>query len=337
MFLKNNINLFAVGLHSFGGLSILKALLNKKYNNIYLDNRIKKHKINTISNKITFIKSYSYKRILTEKKLSKKNGISIYGNGLPPIFRSKSYIYCIFQNANIFREFYQIKFHQWLFSLDSLRYLYFKLFKKNVDCWIVLSPLASQIIKSKVSSYIPVQIYNVFDQEIPTQNIAVKDKLYDFIYPASGLSHKNHKLILESLIELAKKKIFPKVLLTLNDKEKKKFGIEKIKMKFSLNIDCKYYPDKKEFNEIYKRSKILLYVSKNETLALPILEAYQHGLIIIAPKAMYSNQFLMPDLTFEQSSVHSLTETMLKALNQKDVTPKKFSKIDNFSNFLKKL
>ncbi len=221
MFLKNNINLFAVGLHSFGGLSILKSLLNKKYNNIFLDNRLKKQNIDVTSNKITYLKSYSYKRIFAEKRLCKEDGISIYGNGLPPIFKSKSYVYCIFQNANIFREFYEIKFYQWLFSLDSLRYLFFQIFKKNVDCWIVLSPLASQIIKSNVPNYIPVKIYNIFDKEIINQNKKIEKKLYDFIYPASGLSHKNHRLILDALIKLAKIKIFPKILLTLNDKEKK--------------------------------------------------------------------------------------------------------------------
>ncbi len=81
----------------------------------------------------------------------------------------------------------------------------------------------------------------------------------------------------------------------------------------------------------------MLYVSKNETLALPILEAYQHGLIIIAPNAKYSNQFLLPDFIYDQSDVDSLVEIMIKALKRKDVTPKKFSNFDNFSKFLDNL
>ena len=81
----------------------------------------------------------------------------------------------------------------------------------------------------------------------------------------------------------------------------------------------------------------MLYVSKNETLALPILEAYQYGLIIIAPNAEYSNQFLIPDFMYDQSDVNSLVEIMIKALKQKDVTPKKFSDFDDFSKFLDNL
>ena len=81
----------------------------------------------------------------------------------------------------------------------------------------------------------------------------------------------------------------------------------------------------------------MLYVSKNETLALPILEAYQYGLIIIAPNAKYSNQFLVPDFMYDQSDINSLVEIMIKALKKKKVTPKKFSDLDNFSKFLDNL
>ena len=64
MSLKNNLNLFAIGLHSFGGLSILKSLLTRKYNNIFLDYRLKKKKLNITSNEIDYLRSYSLKKLI---------------------------------------------------------------------------------------------------------------------------------------------------------------------------------------------------------------------------------------------------------------------------------
>ena len=179
---KNNIKLFAIGLHSFGGLSILRNLLNRNYNQIFLDRRLKKKNLNLDLNKVQYLSSYSLKRLLIEKKIANYEGIVVYGNGLPPVFRSKSYVYCIFQNANIFRDFYDIKLFRWLFSLDSIRFIFFQLFKKNVDCWIVFSPLSEEIIKSKVPSYIPVKTYNIFNEMKPQRSMT-ENKIYDFIYP----------------------------------------------------------------------------------------------------------------------------------------------------------
>lgn len=336
MSLKNNINLFAIGLHSFGGLSILKSLLTRKYNNIFLDYRLKKKKLEIISDEIDYLNSYSLKRLILEKKISNQKGVVIYGNGLPPFFKSKSYVYCIFQNANIFRDFYEIKYLKWFFSLDSLRYFYFQIFKKNVDCWIVFSPLSEKIIKSKVPSYIPVKIYNIFNT-IKFSSGKSENKIYDFIYPASALSHKNHKLILEALINLSKKNIFPKIFLTLKESEKQKLNINALVKAYNLKIHCEYLEDQSKFQDNYKKSKTLLYVSKNETLALPILEAYNYGLIIIAPKTYYSSQFIKPDFTYMQSDVNSLTSSMIEALDQKHSTKKKFPKLENFSDFLREI
>ena len=49
---------------------------------------------------------------------------------------------------------------------------------------------------------------------------------YDFIYPASGENHKNHRRLFEALIILSKKKIFPKLVVTLNKYELNKFNVK---------------------------------------------------------------------------------------------------------------
>ena len=52
-----------------------------------------------------------------------------------------------FQNANLFRDSYKINFLKWIFSLDSIRYLNFKIYSKFVDNWYIFSPRAEEILK----------------------------------------------------------------------------------------------------------------------------------------------------------------------------------------------
>ena len=65
---------------------------------------------------------------------------------------------------------------------------------------------------------------------------------------------------------------------------------------------------------MYKQCKALLYLSSNETIGLPILEAYRSNLFIIAPKLPYSDQFIKPDLMFDLDKKDDLLECIEKSL-----------------------
>ncbi len=70
---------------------------------------------------------------------------------------------------------------------------------------------------------------------------------FDFIYPASLMNHKNHKLLINALIKLSNKKIFPKVVLTLEKKDEKKLNIEKLNLKYNINLINFYEPNQEKF------------------------------------------------------------------------------------------
>ena len=55
------------------------------------------------------------------------------------------------------------------------------------------------------------------------------------------------------------------------------------------------------------KNKSLLYISLNETIGLPIIEANKYGLFIIAPELEYSKQFINPDITFDINSEKELS------------------------------
>ena len=147
-------------------------------------------------------------------KLNRKDHI-LFLNGLPPIIKFNCEVSVAFQNANIFRSFYKIKFVDWIFSKDFLRNITFLLGKKNVDNWFVFSPVSQKILNKELNKYTNIKIINVlseFSNFIKSNSL---DHQYDFIYPASGLKHKNHSLLFEILVQLSKEGVYPKVLITL--------------------------------------------------------------------------------------------------------------------------
>ena len=134
------------------------------------------------------------------------------------------------------------------------------------------------------------------------------------------MKHKNHKLLLNILIDLSKIKIYPKVLITLDDKSLSKINFNKIKNKYNLNLYNKFEKDHQKFLEVYNECRYLLYLSSNETIGLPILEAYSYGLQTIVPNLKYSSQFISPDYLFDLDSKKEITNVIIKCLNQSQNT-----------------
>lgn len=335
---------YSVGLHKEGGLNILNRFVKENENYTYiLDNRLK----NKINIKNSYFKSNNFFSIIINliylKFKLKKEDHLVFLNGLPPVFKYDCTVSVMFQNANLFREFYKINTLKWLFSKDFLRFLDFKIGLNNVDNWYVFSPISKKILSNYLKNYINLKTINIFEDYKPQNPNKNKNYKYDFIYPASLMSHKNHKLLIDVLINLSKKQIYPKVLLTLNDEEKNKIDFNKLIEKYKIKIFNYYDSNQQNFQNIYNHCKALLYISSNETIALPILEANKYNLFIIAPKLPYSEQFIKPHLSFDinkEKDLLSCIEYCLKNnfnLTNQTKENLQFDSNIKLSNFFKKV
>jgi uncharacterized membrane protein YecN with MAPEG domain len=110
----------------------------------------------------------------------------VFLNGLPPIFKYKSNVITYFQNANILN--FTNGFDK-IISSNLLRSLKFFFFKKNVNKWVVFSNYAEDELKKHINKKL---IYKE-KIHIKIEKREREKKIYDFIYPANGASHKNHK------------------------------------------------------------------------------------------------------------------------------------------------
>ena len=187
------------------------------------------------------------------------------------------------------------------------------------------------------TNHVKEEIFNKFKLEaIKTpiyETISPKktNKIYDFIYPASNSSNKNHKMLFESLSKLDKKlnkKIT--VVLTLPDLIKKRVIFNNIEI---INVG---ELDHKDIILLMSKTRFLVFPSIFESFGLPLIEAAQLGLKVIAPKTDYVTELIKPSLFFNINSPNDLKNKMYFALNNE--TPSTKIKIESkISNMLKEL
>jgi len=326
---KNISILNAVGVNSLGGRNVLDIFKGFKPNKIYFNLKIKK-----------FYFLYFYRMYLDFYfyfNIKSNETLLIYLSGMPPLIKSKAFTQCCFQNANIFFKNCNLNFFSWLFSLDSIRFFFFKIFSNNVDQWIVFSQFSKKIlIDNNINDYKikVVDIFSLDEQKIKFNNfkssiLSQTNKKYNLIYPADNLNHKNHINVFNALIILAKSNIYPRVLFTLDIKEKKNSRFLKLKKLYNLNVDFKIFK-KKDMIHVYKNSEALIYPSLNETVGLPIHEALRYNLIIIASNLVYVRQFIKSNLLFDPLDPKDIARKINFFLNKKNIN---FSLTKNKINF----
>ncbi len=162
-----------------------------------------------------------------------------------------------------------------------------------------------------------------------------QDIKWDFIYPADDAVHKNHDLIIKSLINLSKESIKPKVIFTIKKNSKLSKRIYSVNKKFGTNITNLGVISEKETINNLKSSRYLLYPSLFESLGLPLLEANYFKIPIISSSESFVFEICKPIATFDAKNIKNIEEIIKKSYLQKNVVSKsKVLQSDNFLNII---
>jgi len=272
----------------------------------------------------------------------KRNDYSAYlffGN-TPPLFKVKGNVILYIHNKLIVEPLFShsipIKTRLKLIVQKVL----IRFFSKNVDLIVVQTPsmktlAENQILKCKIICF-PFYNYETKDNE--------EKKIYDFIYPSYGYTYKNHENLIEGLIKLSHKGLFPSIALALDSGIDLRLvkNIELKKIDFNLNIKVFLDEDIKGVNKLYKQSKCLIWPSFTESLGLPILEAFHNGLDILASDLDYINDLVkIPDPwlfdPYSSSEVANSMENYLYNSQESKKRNKLLLKIYHSDEFLEKI
>lgn len=141
------------------------------------------------------------------------------------------------------------------------------------------------------------------------------DAVRDFIYAADGEAHKNHRNLLAAWILLAEKGLQPSLGLTLNPRFHDLLReIDSAKSRYVLRIDNLGIVPRKELMREYKASRALIFPSLGESFGMPLIEAAEAGIPIVASELDYVRDVCDPVQTFDPNSPVSIARAVRRHL-----------------------
>jgi len=260
-------------------------------------------------------------RLAAEWKLTRIVGASdtvlCFGN-LPPLFKLPAKVVVFVQNRYLISR---IGLQGLSFSARArikVERVWLALRFSSVDRFFVQTPSMKRTINENLGISASVVPFSDKASEYTRYKQANKSKsaTYDFLYVASGEPHKNHRALIEAWCLMAEERIRPGLCLTI---DKKAFPdlyafVERKKNKHDLRIENRGLVSSEELDELYSKSRTLIYPSVAESIGLPLIEARCKGLAILAPELDYIRDVIDPDESFDPTSPLSIVRAVKRFL-----------------------
>ncbi len=317
----------ATNIHDGGGKSLLLELLNDLPTNFSVlasvDERLELPANLPDNLSIFRVKSTICARFAAERRLaqlSQVNDLVLCFGNLPPLFKLAGHVVVFVQNRYLI-DTLSLKRFPWKIRLRLLSERMWLAFKAhNADEFIVQTPSMQRVFKlsgkargrnihvlpfSKNGGYL--RDFNKMEPKSPFPA---------FIYVASGEPHKNHLNLIAAWGLLAKERIFPSLKLTLAPEANKELcnWLQLQVSLFQLNIENLGMLSHNEVLAMYSKAQALIFPSTFESFGLPLIEARQAGLAVIASELDYVRDIVDPEETFDPASPISIAQAVKRFL-----------------------
>lgn len=314
----------AFNIHQGGGLyllnSLIKGLTPDKESLLILDKRLSNNVSFIGQHVVKWIKPTIVARLNVNRWLSnnvKDSDIVLCLGNLPPLIKLRSRVIVFVQNRYLIERVTLRHF----FIKDRLRIiferLWFSIGAVNVSEFIVQTPTMKMLLERKIGDGVPVRVCPfVVDpggyQRSSLEGSGPLKKVYDFVYIASGEPHKNHLKLFEAWVILAQEGIYPSLCLTLDDVYSNEVCVHLKNLSEQHGLKIKNVGTLAHIDilELYKKSGAVIYPSNFESLGLPLIEARQAGLPVLAPELDYVRDVLDPEQVFNPDSSLSIARAV---------------------------
>lgn len=309
----------AINVHQGGGATLLRALLGIRLPYLavtaQLDARMALPLGLAENIEIRRVKPSLLQRLRAEwwlaRATSSKDVVLYFGN-LPPLFRTAGRVIVLIQNRYLIDEVslngfplkarLKLQIERWWLSAKAT----------NANAFVVQTPTMEVILrasgKARGKPVYVLPFVNMSDgyQRSLTPPQAGMGANSTFIYVSSGEPHKNHRQLVAAWCLLAQEGLLPALWLTLDDHVNVDLcaWIAKKKQDFGLNIQNLGSQPHEVIKQLYTQVEALIYPSTFESFGLPLIEARQAGLAIVASELDFVRDVLDPEQVFDpQSSV----------------------------------
>ena len=319
--------LYAPNVHTGGGVVLLRALLAEwpgvKPLFAYLDIRAKPLLPVPTGASVRWVEPSIVSRVRAGWELSRlgKLGDTIFCfHGLPPMLRSRGRIVVFLQN--------RLYLSEGSASLLSLRPTAVRLeverrigrlCRQRVSEYIVQTPSMARDLTRWLGGpqngapAVRVLPFLADLTTCPASTSAVAE--WDFVYVADGVTHKNHRTLVQAWRLLAQEGLRPSLALTLSARDGElRREIEQSAAQLNLRITDLGQMSHEEVLTLYGKSKAMVFPSSAESFGLPLIEATHAGLPILAPELDYVRDVCMPTETFDAASPVSIARAVKRFL-----------------------
>lgn len=309
------IHIFAEGIHTGGGLILLEDLASSKSDVevcVYVHHSIYRYMLKNSRSKTVCLRRFALGRFFQIWRLCgqiEEGDKVVWMNGLVSQ-RSKGTDIVYAQNRLLYADAWELACNN--ASIKTwIKWVICRLkIKKSAVHYVQTEEMVELLEKRDVKVIKRIPYY----RRERVQVVAHLEKKFDFIYPADGVGHKNHMLLLKALVWLARVKGYrPSVVVTLGKRDAVLMKrIEVARRVYDLNIINIGSVGHKEVTMLMSMSQKLLYVSSIESYGLPLVEARIMGMEIVAPELDYVRSVCSPRETFDVRSAKSLGRALLR-------------------------
>lgn len=313
----------AINVHQGGGRSLLLPIIESlpagMESILCLDSRMQLPENMRQEIRIRRVRTTVFHRFMAEvwllNNVAPGDVVLCFGN-LPPLFRLRGHAAVFVQNRYLVDA---VKLDA--FPLRTQMRLFVEriwLSRKmvNVDEFIVQTPSMKNLLDARTKEKIPARVLPFVAMQMESVRSATSPKVYkekfNFVYVASGEPHKNHRQLIEAWCQLAKEGLFPSLRLTLLAAN---FPVlcdwlgQKIKQ-YELSVENVGSVPHAQVGQLYEQADALIYPSTFESFGLPLIEARQAGLPVLAPELDYVRDVIAPEQTFDPESAVSIARAV---------------------------
>jgi glycosyltransferase involved in cell wall biosynthesis len=318
----------AINVHQGGGRALLTAILKSLPDGVTtvlsFDSRMRLPDAMRRDVEVKRVKPFVTHRFIAERWLIERVGPSdivlCFGN-LPPLFKLRGHVVVFVQNRYLIDKADLKEFPLKVWLRLTIERLWLSSRMSHVNEFVVQTPTMKRLLEIKTHGLVPTRVLPFVDApsgyaRILKHSRACREASFDFVYVASGEPHKNHQRLLEAWCLLAEEGLFPSLCLTL---EAVPFArlcelIEEMRQRFGVRVSNAGGLSPNDALALYKKSVAAIYPSTFESFGLPLIEARQAGIPVLASELDYVRDVLDPEQTFAPESAQSIARAVKRFL-----------------------
>lgn len=316
----SNILLHAPNIHSGGGAVLLRALLDEMPADIgghlVVDARFEGPERLPANWTVEPVAPNVLSRLRSEWSLARRSAeadfVLCFGN-LPPLFKPATPVAVFLQNRNLLPGADLTGFSAAARLRHVVEWTWLRTRRRYACVFVVQTESMKHALERALGDDVSVRVHPFAPGFAPPATNSSAPR-YDFLYVASGDPHKNHRTLVEAWELLAQRGWRPSLLLTIDPADHRALveWIDERARVLKLAIDNRGASTREEILQTYRQSRCLIFPSYSESLGLPLLEAAQLGIPILASEIDSVRDVAAPRETFDPRSAVSISRAVCR-------------------------